>query len=72
MDILNQISSQIQKLSVGEQWEITAQSLLMSRNDFQSISIYLSREAEKGQFSIQTSPEFAHRLGATSLTIVKH
>ena len=41
-----------QKLSVGEKRNITAQELFLSRNDFQSISAYLTREAEKGHFSI--------------------
>lgn len=71
MDILNQLSSEIEKLSVGEKKNITAQELFLSRNDFQSISVYLSREAEKGHFSI-TRSEPSSAIGSISLTVVKH
>ncbi len=72
MDILNQISRKIDTLSSGEQWIITAQDLLVSRNDFQSLSIYLSRESEKGNFCVQAANDFASYLGHTSITVVKN
>lgn len=71
MDILNQLSKNIEKLSVGEKWNITAQSLFLSRNDFQSISAYLFREAQKGHFSISSDTHHFCRVGATSLTVTK-
>ena len=54
MDILTKISGKIDHLNTAEQWSIRAQDLWISRADFQSLSMYLSKEAEKGKFSIQS------------------
>lgn len=72
MDILNRLSNEIAKLSVGEQWSITAQELFLSRNDFQSISAYLCHEAKKGQFSITAPLKSSNHIAATYLTVIKH
>lgn len=72
MDILNQLTNEIEKLSLGEKRNITAQELFLSRNDFQSISAYLTREAEKGHFSISKHSETTSHLAPTSLTVIKH
>ena len=72
MDILTKISGKIDHLNTGEQWSIRAQDLWISRADFQSLSIYLSKEAEKGKFSIQTNDTFSSRLGGTELIVTKH
>ena len=72
MGILTQISSKIDHLHSGEQWHITAQYLLISRADFQSLYIYLTKEAEKGTFSLAPVAEASPRLGGTSVTVIKH
>ena len=51
MDILNQISTQIAALDSGEKWSVSAQDLWISHADFHSVSIYISREAEKGHLN---------------------
>lgn len=70
MDILNQVSRHIQALNTGEQWILTAQDLLVSRSDFHALSLYLSRESTKGQYSI--SPTQSLMTADLSLTVVKH
>ena len=72
MDILTKISGKIDHLHTGEQWSIRAQDLWISRADFQSLSMYLSKEAEKGEFSIQSKDTFSPRLGGTELIVTKH
>lgn len=72
MDILRKLSNDINSLNVGEQWNITAQALFLSRNDFQSIAVYLCREAKKGHFSIAPATEHLSRTGATCITVVKN
>ena len=72
MDILTKISGKIDHLNTGEQWSIRAQDLWISRTDFQSLSMYLSKEAEKGKFSIQSNDTFSPRLGGTELIVTKH
>ena len=72
MDILTKISGKIDHLNTGEQWSIRAQDLWISRADFQSLSIYLTKEAEKGKFSIQSKDTFSPRLGGTELIVTKH
>lgn len=72
MDILTKISAKIDHLNAGEQWSIRAQDLWISRADFQSLSMYLSKEAEKGEFSIQSNDTFSPRLGGTELIVTKH
>lgn len=72
MDILTKISGKIDHLNTGEQCSIRAQDLWISRADFQSLSIYLSKEAEKGKFSIQSKDTFSPRLGGTELIVTKH
>lgn len=47
MDILHQISKQVDQLNQGEQWTFSAQEFYMSHNDFNSLSILLTRESEK-------------------------
>ncbi|WP_442784386.1 hypothetical protein [Acinetobacter sp. CAAS 2-6] len=73
MDLLTQISARISKLHSGEKWTISAEDLLLSRADFQSISVYFSRKAqEQGDFSVSTPKSVKPWLGSTSLTIIKH
>ena len=72
MDILTKISGKIDHLNTGEQCSILAQDLWISRADFQSLSMYLSKEAEKGKFSIQSNDTFSPRLGGTELIVTKH
>lgn len=72
MDPLNQISHRISQLHSGEQWTISAQDLLISRTDFQSISIFLNRESNKGDFSVLKVENPVPRFGLTSLTIIKN
>ena len=72
MDILTKISGKIDHLNAGEQWSIRAQDFWISRTDFQSLSMYLSKEAEKGKFSIQSKDTFSPRLGGTELIVTKH
>ena len=45
MDILHQISKQVEQLNQGEQWTFSAQEFYMSHNDFNSLSILLTRES---------------------------
>ncbi|RZG45490.1 hypothetical protein [Acinetobacter wuhouensis] len=72
MDLPNQISNRIAQLRSGEKWTVSIQDLLISRADFQSLSVFLSRESEKGTFSLgdvgNIKPHFEH----TSLTIIKN
>lgn len=72
MDLLNQISNRIAQLHAGEKWTVSVQDLLISRADFQSLSVFLSRESEKGTFSLSNIETVKPRFGHTSLTIVKH
>lgn len=82
MDILNQITKRISMLSSGEKWIVSAHNLLISRADFQSISVYLTCESKKGQFSIDPSQVLKscsltmktskHWFEQTSVTIIKH
>ncbi len=72
MNLLNQIATHIHTLNSGEQWTVTAQELLISRADFQSLSVFLSREAEKGEFSLQISDTLRSWLGCTSVTVIKN
>lgn len=72
MTILNRVSAKIDTLNSGEQWVITAQDLWMSRSDFHSLSVYLSRESMNGHFSVQTQEPKLAWLGATSLKVIKN
>ena len=71
MDLLNQISKKIAGLQAGEKWTVSAQDLLISRADFQSISVFLSRESEKGLFIVDVPTSLKNWFERTSLTIVK-
>ena len=71
MDLLNQISKKIAGLQAGEKWTVSAQDLLISRADFQSISVFLSRESEKGLFTVDVPTSLKNWFERTSLTIVK-
>ncbi|OTG91707.1 hypothetical protein [Acinetobacter sp. ANC 3832] len=72
MDMLNQISNRIATLNSGEKWTVSAQELLISRADFQSISVFFSRESEKGQFSIDLPSSLRTWFEQTSFTIIKN
>ncbi|MFW2076189.1 hypothetical protein ACG94X_00410 [Acinetobacter sp. ULE_I010] len=72
MDLLNQISNQIEQLNSGEKWTVSVQDLLISRADFQSVSVFLSRESEKGLFSLSDLGTIKARFDQTSLTIIKN
>ena len=71
MDLLNQNSKKIAGLQAGEKWTVSAQDLLISRADFQSISVFLSRESEKGLFIVDVPTSLKSWFERTSLTIVK-
>ncbi|AXY55474.1 hypothetical protein CDG60_01970 [Acinetobacter chinensis] len=68
MDILNRLSTQISALATGEQWIVSAQDLMISRTDFQSLSVYLSRESQSGSFSVSSTEQRAN----PTLTVIKH
>ena len=72
MDILNQISTQISAMDSGETWRVSAQDLFMSHADFHSVSIYISREAEKGQFSVSIPAVLSSWIGSSAVTVTKH
>ncbi|OTH00465.1 hypothetical protein [Acinetobacter sp. ANC 4973] len=72
MDILHQISTQIAALNSGEKWQLSAQDLFISHADFHSLSIYISREAKKGQFSVSSPALLGSWVGSTAVTITKH
>jgi len=69
MDILNQISTQIAALNSGEKWHLSAQDLFISHADFHSLSIYISREAKKGQFSVSSPALLGSWVGSTAVII---
>ena len=71
MDILSNITQKISALPTGETWEISARSLWLSHSDFHSIHVFLTREAEKGSFSIQNIDHMAPD-ATTSLQVIKH
>jgi hypothetical protein len=68
MDILNRLSTQISALATGEQWIVSAQDLMISRTDFQSLSVYLSRESQGGSFSVSSTEQRTN----PTLTVIKH
>ena len=72
MDILNQISTQIAALDSGETWHVSAQDLFMSHADFHCVSLYISREAEKGQFSVSIPAVLSSWIGSSAVTVTKH
>ncbi len=65
MDIPHQISTQIEQLN-------QAQELYMSHNDFNSLSILLTRASEKGEFSITRTQHNKPWVGTHSVTLTKH
>lgn len=69
MDIPHQISTQIEQLNQGEQWTFSAQELYMSHNDFNSLSILLTRASEKGEFSITRTQHNKPWVGTHSVTL---
>ena len=71
MTELNRIWNKIALLNTGETWTISAQDLLISRADFYSISTYLSRESEKGKFTVEMPQQQNSWFNNTSFTIVK-
>lgn len=71
MDLLKQISERINHLKSGENVTISAQNLLISRTDFQSIFVYLEQESKKGGFSIHPNSRQKNGFENTSLTINK-
>lgn len=72
MDILNQVSTKIAALKSGDQWVVTAKDLWMSRADFQSLAVYLARQANEGNFSIREIDHTSARLDQAALTVLKH
>ncbi|WP_071890146.1 hypothetical protein [Acinetobacter larvae] len=72
MDVLQKICNQIILLNTGEHWTLSAQELFISRSDFHSISVFLSRESEKGAFSLTALPSCNPLDLSTSLTIIKN
>ena len=72
MDLLKQVSNQIAQLRSGEKWTLSIQDLFISRADFQSLSVFLCRESEKGNFSLKDTDQAKSRFGRTSLIIIKN
>lgn len=72
MDLLKQISTRIAQLRSGEKWTLSIQDLFISRADFQSLSVFLFRESEKGSFSLKNTDQTKSPFGHTSLTIIKN
>ncbi|MGR2827224.1 hypothetical protein FY048_17200 [Acinetobacter sp. 1124_18A] len=72
MDILHQISKQVEQLDQGEQWTFSAQEFYMSHNDFNSLSILLTRESENGDFTITRTQHNKSWVGTHSVTLTKH
>ncbi|WP_373358169.1 hypothetical protein ACEN3H_17255 [Acinetobacter lactucae] len=72
MDIPHQISKQLEQLNQGEQWTFSAQELYMSHNDFNSLSILLTRASEKGDFTITRTQHHKTWVGTDSVTLTKH
>ncbi|MCU4531745.1 hypothetical protein POD11_16335 [Acinetobacter sp. P1(2023)] len=72
MDIPHQISKQLEQLNQGEQWTFSAQEFYMSHNDFNSLSILLTRESEKGKFTITRTQHHKTWVGTDSVTLTKH
>ncbi|EOQ75009.1 hypothetical protein [Acinetobacter lactucae] len=72
MDILHKISKQVEQLNQGEQWTFSAQEFYMSHNDFNSLSILLTRESEKGDFTITRTQHHKAWVGTHSVTLTKH
>ncbi|TCM71127.1 hypothetical protein EC844_101415 [Acinetobacter calcoaceticus] len=72
MDVLNQVLTRISTLRAGEKWTVSAQDLFLSRVDFQSISVFLSRESEKGLFSVDLPSGLANWFERSTFTIIKH
>lgn len=71
MDIPHQISTQIEQLNQGEQWTFSAQELYMSHNDFNSLSILLTRASEKANFQL-LALSIINLGSAHSVTLTKH
>jgi len=71
MDFLQQISIQLEQLNQGEQWTFSAQEFYMSHNDFNSFSILLTRESEKGDFTITQTQHNKPWVGTNSVTLTK-
>lgn len=71
MNFLNNISERITHLKSGEHVTISAQELLISRADFQSVLVYLKHESKKGDFLIQDEALVENWFDRTSLTINK-
>ncbi|WP_297426718.1 hypothetical protein [uncultured Acinetobacter sp.] len=72
MNILNQVSTKIAALKSGDQWVVTAKDLWISRADFQSLAVYLARQASEGDFSINDMQQRSAWLDQASLTVLKH
>ncbi|NCI78189.1 hypothetical protein [Acinetobacter kanungonis] len=72
MDLLNHVSHRIAALDSGEKWIVSAQKLLISRTDFQSLSVFLTRESEKGHFSLSPESESLTWHDEPAVTIIKH
>lgn len=72
MDILHQISKQVEQLNQGEQWTFSAQEFYMSHNDFNSLSILLTRESETRDFTIARTQHNKPWVGTHSVTLTKH
>ena len=72
MDIPHQISTQIKQLNQGEQWTFSAQELYMSHNDFNSLSILLTRASEQGDFTINSTQHHKACVGTHSVKLTKH
>ena len=72
MDLIQHVSERISALKTGEIFTISVQDLLISRTDFQAISVFLNQQSQQGLFSVSAPLASASRFEQTSLTITKH
>jgi len=72
MDILSQITQKIALLRCGEQCVISAEELLIGRDDFHSLTVYLNRTSEQGGFSVVGNRAVPQSSASTSVKIIKN
>lgn len=72
MDLTQQVSERISALHTGEIVTISVQDLLISRTDFQAITVFLNQQSQNGLFSVSAPLASSSRFEQTSLTITKH
>ncbi|AMW77606.1 hypothetical protein AMD27_00945 [Acinetobacter sp. TGL-Y2] len=72
MDLIQHVSERISALKAGEIVTISVQDLLISRTDFQAITVFLNQLSQNGLFSVAAPLASSSRFEQTSLTITKY